>query len=331
MMRKLQDIIFKVIRYRSVNFLAGTILAAIFLSSCTEDITLDLDDPEAKLVVEGTIESGLPPFITLTQTVPFYGEINFNELDNYYAHDATVTVSDGSTSVTLTEYCLSELSDELASLVAAYLGFALDSLGNFPVDICMYADPGLLTGFPAIVGVPGRTYTLTINYNDKVYTSSTTIPELVNLDSVYVKQQPDPLTDSLYILYAMISDPDTLGNYYRYFTKQNSFPFYAAFSSVTDDLFFNGKTFEFSMSRGNAPTSDFDPATNGYFFSGDTVVLKFCTIDHASYEFFRSLEFDAGSDGPFSSATIVQTNISNGGLGVWCGYGVTYDTVYISE
>ncbi|MFN0276109.1 MAG: DUF4249 family protein, partial [Chitinophagales bacterium] len=275
--------------------------------------------------------SGLPPFISLTQTVPFYGEINFNELDNYYAHDAEVIVSDGITTVTLAEFCLSEIDEALIPFVVAYLGLELDSTGSFPVDVCLYTDPNIFTGAPSIIGVPGKIYSLTITYDGKTYTSSTKVPELSYLDSVFVKNQPDPDTDSLYILYGTLTDPDTLGNHYRYLTKRNSEAFYPPFSSVADDLFFNGNTFDFNMARGSAPTEDFDPATSGYFFTGDTIVLKWCTIDRASYDFFRTLEFDSGTDGPFASATIVQTNISDGALGVWCGYGVTYDTVYVTE
>ncbi|MFN0274997.1 MAG: DUF4249 family protein, partial [Chitinophagales bacterium] len=79
-------------------FYISLISLLLFLfPSCEKEITLDIPQPENKLVVEGYIESGLPPFISLTQTVPFYGEINFNELDNYYAHDAEVIVSDGIT------------------------------------------------------------------------------------------------------------------------------------------------------------------------------------------------------------------------------------------
>jgi hypothetical protein len=304
----------------------------ILASSCEKEITLDIPQAEPKLVVEGFIESGLPPFISLTQTVPFYGEINFNELDNYYVHDAEVIVSDGSDSITLAEFCLDEIPDELKPLVAEFLGLQLDDTGNFAVNVCLYTDPAILTGLPSLIGVPGKTYTLTINNAlGKSYTSVTNLPELSYLDSVYIKHFSDPDTDSLYILYAMLSDPDTLGNHYRYFTKRNDETFYAGFPSVADDLFFNGKTFEFNLSRGSNPTEEYDPDKTGYFFTGDTIVLKWATIDKSSYDFFRTLEADFGSDGPFSSATLVQSNISNGGLGVWCGYGVTYDTVYVVE
>lgn len=317
------------LKYASI-LLFLTFFSFIF-TSCEKEITLDLPEPEPKLVVEGYIESGAPPFISLTQTVPFYGEINFNELDNYYVHDAEVIIHDGTSSLTLTEFCLSDIDEALIPFVAAYLGLELDSTGNFPVDVCLYTDPEIFTGSFSMSGEPGKIYSLTINYNGETYTSSTKIPNIIQLDSVFMKNQSLLGADSLYLLYAKLSDPDTLGNYYRYFTKRNSEPFFAPYSSVIDDLLFNGKSFEFNLLRGSSPTEEYDPETYGYFFTGDTAILKFCMIDRKSYEFFRSLEFDSGTDGPFASATLVQTNISNGALGVWCGYGVTYDTVYVSE
>ena len=97
------------------------LMSGLFLfNSCTQDITIDIPDPESKIVVEGSIEQGLPPIISLTSTVPFYGEVNFNELDNYYVHGAIVTVSDGINTVELTEFCLADLPDEIIPLVAAF-------------------------------------------------------------------------------------------------------------------------------------------------------------------------------------------------------------------
>lgn len=321
----------KTINHQFVFIIFFSIIGAPIFSSCEKEITLDIPQPEAKLVVEGYIENGLPPFVTLSSTVPFYGNINFNELDNFYVHDAEVIVSDGITSVTLTEYCLNDLPAELIPFVAEYLGISLDSLGGFPVDICMYTDAGIFTGTPTLIGEPGKTYSLDIHALDKSYSAITQIPQLSFLDSVYVKKIDDPEADSLYRLYITLSDPDTLGNYYRYFTNQNGNGFYTGFSSVADDLFINGITFDFTLDRGIAPTEDYDPDTYGYFFSGDTIILKWTTIDKQSYDFFSTLEFDSGTDGPFSSATIVKTNISEDGLGIWCGYGATYDTLYVED
>jgi len=307
-----------------------TAATSILLSACTTDITIDIPTPDPKIVVEGTIEPGVPPIISLTSTVAFYGEINFNALDNFYVHDAVVTVSDGVNSVELVEFCLADLPPELTSLVAAYLGIALDSLGEFAVDVCLYTVADIFTGFPEFVGEVGKTYSLNIQYEDQTLTSSTTLFPPVPPDSIYWQQasEPNPETDSLVRLYVALTEPEPQGNFYRYFTQRNSEPFYPGFTSVFDDNLINGQSFNFTVDRGYNPTEDFSQGTYGVFWKGDTIVLKWCSVDFATYDFWRTLEFDSGTDGPFSSATIAQSNII-GGLGVWCAYGTAYDTLIV--
>lgn len=321
----------KIYKINQVNYLVA-VAGILFLafSSCTQDITVDIPAPQAKIVVEGSIEQGLPPIISLTSTVPFYGEVNFNELDNYYVHDALVTVSDGINTVVLTEYCLADLPEEILPLIAGFLGVDLDTTGDFAVNICLYTVPDIFTGDPEFVGEIGKTYSLNVQHGENSVSSSTVILPPVPPDSIYFKPHDDPLNDTLVRLYIHLTDPPAQGDFYRYFTKRNNEGFYSGFSSVFDDNLINGQSFDFTVDRGFNPTEDFDPEVYGYFWTGDTVILKWCTVDYAAFNFWRTLEFDGGSDGPFSSATIAQTNII-GGLGIWCGYGVSYDTLYIPE
>ena len=69
-------------RFNIIHTLFSVGLMSMLFTACTTDITIDIPTPEPKIVVEGTIEPGVPPIISLTSTVPFYGEINFNTLDN---------------------------------------------------------------------------------------------------------------------------------------------------------------------------------------------------------------------------------------------------------
>ena len=78
----------KIKRITNVKLLIPIVILMVFiLNSCSQDITIDIPIPESKIVVEGSIEQGLPPIISLTSTVPFYGEVDFGELDNYYVRD----------------------------------------------------------------------------------------------------------------------------------------------------------------------------------------------------------------------------------------------------
>jgi len=100
--------------------------------------------------------------------------------------------------------------------------------------------------------------------------------------------------------------------------------------SVLEDKFFNGKSFDFGYNRGSVPNSSKDDDNNderNFFKRGDTIVVKFCSIDRAHFLFWRTEEMQVGNNGnPFGSPAPITSNIE-GGLGIWGGYAVTLDTV----
>lgn len=304
-------------------------LVWIGLSGCETEITLDLPVPEEQIIVEGNIEVGMPAFVTLTRSIAFYGDVDLAALENFYVRDAQITVSDGTTTVELMEICLDDIPVELQPLVAEFFGIPVDSLGAIAYNICIYTDPGLLTGAPVLIGEAGKTYNLSIEAEGKLLTSTTTIPTPVMLDSLFYKPHEDPgAADSLVRVYAHLSDPPALGNYYRLFVSRNNGPYRTDFISVTDDLVFNGLSIDFTINRLLEEGEEFNSDNFGYFYRGDTVAVKLSAIDQASFDFWNTLENDSGGDGPFSSITIVKTNI-NGGQGVWCGYGAAISSVVI--
>ena len=70
--------------------------------------------------------------------------------------------------------------------------------------------------------------------------------------------------------------------------------------------------------------------SDNFFNEGDTVTLKVCDIDKATYTFWSTWEFARQSLGnPFSQPGKVVGNISNGALGVFCGYAAWYGTVIV--
>jgi hypothetical protein len=72
------------------------------------------------------------------------------------------------------------------------------------------------------------------------------------------------------------------------------------------------------------------PDDHTFFNKGDTVTLKVCQIDKATYDFWRTMEYSYASIGnPFSSPTKVLSNISNGSLGYFGGYAPIFRTIII--
>ncbi|MFN5182366.1 MAG: DUF4249 family protein, partial [Bacteroidota bacterium] len=193
-------------------------------------------------------------------------------------------------------------------------------------DTLIAALPGIFPIYTSqnMVGAAGKTYQLKIEVNGKTYTSSTTILNAVPLDSLYFSYD---IGDSLGFIKSKFNEPTELGNNYRWFTQRvgKDQNFVTQFGSVTDDKFINGKEFEFIFSRGSTPNSQAEDDKNierGYFKKGDSVLVKFCTIGPKEFKYFRSYYQNLSSNGnPFSAPATLESNIDNGAIGIWCGYG----------
>jgi hypothetical protein len=313
----------------------------ITFTACSKTIQVDIPPTAQQVVVDGSIENGVPPIILLTKSQQFFSNTNLNNLGTYFIHGAQlkVTGSDGS-QVQLVEFCLQDLNlppSQTATLLSA-LGYTSADSANV-VNVCAYTVPDIvtyyLTGTCSYVGKERTTYNLDIVTpplygRDSVHvTSYTTIPVAIGMDSLVVRPDPDPKTaDSMAAIYAYVTVPDTFGNFLRYKTKVNSQPFYTAFGgSVYDDKLFVGLHIGLPIERGQSPDAEFDLSTDTYFFKGDTVTVKWSNIDSRTYQFFYTLENDGGGS-PFSSPIKIKTNVTNG-LGCWAGYATKYYTVIV--
>lgn len=304
------------------------IAAGALLTGCEKEITVDLPRTEPRIVVEGTIETGGAPLVLLSRTQAYFDPTDINSIAASFVSDAIVTVNDGITTYPLDRVCSELIPDSLIDEAAALLGIDPELLSQANICVWTKLDNSLL-------GVEGRTYRLDIQTEGKLLNATTTIPHAVQLDSLWFKlalQQPDD--DSLGFIWARLSDPDTMGNHYRWLAMRTNLGpdgqpkdqnFVAPFFSVFEDRFVNGLTFDFNFNRGSTPFSTADDDNNeesGYFKRGDTVVVKLASIDQASYQFYNSFQNNVASAGDvFSNPANVVSNV-NGGLGVWSGWGV---------
>lgn len=324
----------------SVTKVISIICLLSILGSCEKEIEFDLPDATPKLVVEGRIEQGNAPYVMLSKSVGYFEPTDIAAIESQFVHGAVVTITVDNATDTLEEICLNDIPLQFLPMVAEFIGIPEDELGN--VNYCIYTVPiiDLIIG-NYLKGEVGKSYKLTIISEENTYTAVTKIPELVPLDSVWYETEGSG-NDQYGFLYAHLSDPDTLGNAYRWFAKRiNLKPdgepkdnnFVAPFGSAFDDQFFNGKSFEFGYDRGDPPNSEPEPGEkNHYFKEGDTIVVKFCTIDLDHYKFLRIFELEVNSNGnPFASPTTTPTNVTGGALGIWGGYGATFDTLVATD
>jgi hypothetical protein len=298
-----------------------------FLWACEKDMTLDLPEGKARIVVEGHIEQDSPPVVVLTRSIPIFSGFKPEDIEAAFVHNARVFVSEGNQEFALQEINSDNLPPSLLKLIEEQYGVKRDpATGKLPFRFSFYTTSRLL-------GKTGRNYRLRIETEDESLSASTSIPNLTPIDSLWYKPHADPKNDSLVMLWYRYRDPDTLGNNARYFTKRNRESYYPGYyASVFTDEFINGAAkIDFPLARGESKAGKPDFDTYGYFRKGDTITVKWCTIDYAHFNFWLSLENDFNSRGnPFGAPISIQSNIK-GGLGIWGGYGVTYHRLIIPK
>ncbi len=281
-------------KYRGINILLFLGVSFAFIS-CEKDISVEFPEAEVQYVVEGYVEEGQFPYLTISKTVPYVNSNGQTTLSKVKVANPVVMISNGDVTDTITE---------------------LDSPN------------GLVYISTKMKGVAGKYYSLKIILpGNKILTSQTYVPVAIALDTVqflYVNG-----VDSSCYIQASLTDPANEANYYRVFSK-NKQPFFGAgSSSVLHDKFFNGITYKFTIDNGRV-TSDIYNDDDRVYTIGDSVQIKFCTITRAGYEFWKEAESQTASNGsPFNSPATLPSNI-NGGIGIFEGYSSTYYTVAVN-
>lgn len=285
------------------------LIASLLAASCEKSISFRPKSQEPLVVVEATIENGQAPVVLLSSSVNFFSKITPDILAASFIRNAQVDISNGSLTHRLKEY-----------RIPANNGY---DLYYYSID-----SASLPTAF---LGEFNKTYTLTINTGGKSYTASTTIPQLSKtIDSVWWEKGPANKDSNFVKLLVKVTDPPGYGNYIRYFTKRNTERFLPGLNSVFDDQIIDGKTYSVQVDQGVDINEEFDQETYNFFKRGDTVTVKFCNIDKATYDFWRTMEYSYGSIGnPFSSPTKVLSNIKGGALGYFGGYAAQYRSLII--
>jgi hypothetical protein len=299
------------------------------LSSCTKEVEIDIPGYQEQLVIDGSIETGMPPLVLLSRSKDIYSPTNLQAFLEGFVTGATITVSNGTTSVQLEEVCTDNLPPGSEAIAAAIFGIPQSELVNY--HLCAY------TSFnTSIWGQVGKTYALTVSFEGKTFTSSTTIEQPSSLNTLYWKQDGD-LTN---YGYSWATLTDTPNNYdaYKWEVKRinagiDGQPvdkvFTKTFSPVFDDDFFDGLTFNFFYENPTVWDDNTVPDEyKGYYKIGDTVVVKLSKMDRYVFNFMEKKYIQLATAGnPFASPTNIPTNIEGGALGVWAGYSPSFDTL----
>lgn len=300
-------------------------LLATLITSCEEPFDPPFAGDRDEVVIEAYIEYSpdrdVPTYVILSRSFPFIGTIDESFASEIYIKDANVSVDDGDKVVSLNRICIEDLPQAFREELKRELG-----VDSFFFNFCLFAD---------VVGdlniEPGREYRLEVEAEGKILHATATIPRPVPLDSLWASPVPDANADTLKQLTLRLTDPPG-PDFYRYLTSVNDGPLLPPITSVTDDKIFDGQSFDVNILKAEPRGTDFDPETFGYFRTGDRVVLKWCTLERNHFRFWETLEYGRNNQGPFSSYTIVESNIQGeGGLGVFGAQSCFYYEISIPE
>ncbi len=309
-------------RIAAVNLV---LLLATLLTGCEENLTLDIPEGEALLVVEGHIEQGAPPIVVLTRSVPVLSSFSEEALAGSYVHNAQVAVTTADRTYMLEEVSSASFTPAMRQQVAEQFSVPPEKL--IPTDGFVF----YIYTSAELKGEIGQSYRLRISHEGSVLTAATTIPQLNPLEALWTVPHPDPQQDSLVTLMYRYQDPDTVGNSIRYFTKRNQEPFYPGLlTSVFNDELINGGNISFPLDRGEPKgQQEVNVDTYSYFSRGDSITVRWCAVDLPHYRFWYTLESEQNNNGsPVGTPNITRSNVK-GGLGIWGGYGVTYHTIVV--
>jgi Domain of unknown function (DUF4249) len=162
-----------------------------------------------------------------------------------------------------------------------------------------------------LVGHPGKTYTLSVKVGGKEITAVSTIPVLVNLDSLFVTDE-FLFTDTRKIVNAVYKDPAGRGNNYRfiqYVNDKKEKQILILNDDYTDGRTVTSKLFYFS-----------DDEDDKGIKSGDVVKIEMFCIDANMYRYWFSL--DRSSTGGSGEATPSNpvTNLQGDALGYFSAH-----------
>jgi hypothetical protein len=275
----------------------GILIIQSLMIGCQKELDLALPSAPSKLVVEGWIENGKYAEIILSHTAPYFSSIDSNSILDFAESHAKVTLFSGT-------------KEEILTLKPNQAYF-----------------PPLVYRSVEMMGEQQMTYSIEVILRGDTVTATTTIPEPVSLDSVWFER--DPGMDVKGRIWVRLTDNVNEVNYYRvlYKIKGKDSTYISTNLSAFSDVLFNGETAEMGFLRGYS--SMIAVEEDNYFEAGDTISLKFCTIDKEQFEFWNVYQnMVLAASNPLSTSNYHLKSNIDGGLGVWSGYGATYYLIY---
>jgi Domain of unknown function (DUF4249) len=260
--------------------LLAVALTMCLLSACQKEISIDLNSTSPQLVIEGTMTNQNEPCqVRITRTV------NFSETNKFPGVSGAVVKVSDNTGATET-------------LIEKSAGVYVGSM---------------------LMGVEGRTYTLSVQVDGKSYQADSRMPTAVPLRSISFEKSESGPNKGNFTPTPVFDDPIIIGNNYRFIQTINGVidPTYI----LTNDNVVNGKTnVRPILSR------DFEVK------EGDTYSLEMHCIDKVTYDYFFTLaQIEGNGPGGGTTPSNPPNNLTGDALGYFAAYTVQRMTTTAKE
>lgn len=251
-----------------ISHLSLLLLLSLGFVACEKVIEVDLDDTEIKLVIEAVVHPGIGNNeVTLTRSTNY-----FDASESPMVSGATIRITDNAGQ----DFQLIETSP-----------------GKYSAD--------------SLEGIVGRSYSLEVQSEGNTYRAMSTMPEIVQFDSLVVLEATILGDDDLdYVLRGFFQDPPNQRNYYRFSIFRNGNKLDGFFAN-SDELF-AGEYVEYPFIQ------------QGYALGDSARVIAY-SIDEHVLKYFQGLD-NSNDVGDGSAAPgNPETNISGDALGYFSAEG----------
>jgi hypothetical protein len=265
---------------KAVNYIYIILSFGVILS-CTKEIDVEVNDADPQLVIEANYDA-------TNERV----QVNLSMTKNVFEAGVNSVITGAAV----------EILDENG------LSTPLVNQGNGSYLLENYAPTYL------------STYSMNVTVDGVVYSASSFLPEVVQLDSLSsIFTEASLFGAAGYVVYMNFADPSGLPNYYRAVRSVNG----EVLTDLGDQFIFDD-----SFSEGNAQTV---PFFGDRYDIGDSVMVEFRSYNKNSYEYYSQL-FDLAGDGGQSAAPAnPDYSWTNQALGHFAAYGYDQDTIIVVE
>lgn len=259
-----------------LKYISLLVLVSIFIS-CEQVIEINLNSANPKIVIEGSITDQPGPYtVKISRTTDYY---NPGEIP--VVTGATVFIS--------------------------------DNLGN--TDHFTEVSPGLYQS-DSLSGVAGRTYLLKAVIGDVIFTASSTMPQAIEIDSLFALQDNNDIRRHANNLRCIFQDTPGVEDFCRFKVYRNN-------EAEPDYILYNGRLSDGNVIEYNRFRVDLE--------SGDLVKVELLSIDQPTYEYYSTLSDVIASDprGPVSTEIPANpvSNITGDALGYFGAFTVRSDSL----